>query len=104
MSAQEAKQGQICGLSQHIPESNLKWPVSGIVKGEGCQDVTMPLYVADFLPNEQMLELFKPDHRVTRAIAYQPFVGMYFDKCRRKSCPKLVIPRCPERRIKRKRK
>jgi hypothetical protein len=64
----------------------------------------MLLYVADFLPNEQMLELFKPDHRVARAVAHQPFVGMYFNKCRRKSCPNLVIPRCSEGRIKGKRK
>jgi hypothetical protein len=69
------------------------------VKCEGGKHIAVPLYLADFLSDEQVLELVEAVHRVTRPIAHYPCIGMHLDNRSRKACPHLVIPRGSERWI-----
>src|SRR5438876_1909713 len=88
----ETKQGQVCRLSNHIPERYLKRPVAGIVKCEHGENIAVPLHLADFLSDEQVLELFEAIHFVARAVAHQSLISMHLDNCRRKLRPHQVIP------------
>src|SRR5690242_8361094 len=99
MTSPEAKEGEVGNLSKHIPERDLKRPISGIVKCEGSKHITVPLDLANLLSDEQVLELFKAVHRIARPVAHHSRVGMHLDKGSRKARSHLVIPGGAERRL-----
>lgn len=61
--------------------------------------MAVPLHLADFLSDEQVLELFEAIHRVTWPTAHHSPVGMYLDNCSQKARPYLVIPRGMKRGV-----